>query len=207
MNRHFILFMILVVSLLSGCASAPMRLSNVKEGQWKARALIRDHEQARSFIVVLNLNAVRDERARMDVISTLGTGVASLVVENNEVRYVLFDSKRFYYGPPQPDVMRPILSIPFDPRWLHNILFEQPLPEKSWTCSKDGSGLLQECSDSVTGLKVNWSARQGEKKTVIIEHAKARVQINVQAFQPKVEDRKNLFVLEAPAGYQKLRVR
>lgn len=201
------LFMAFLFLGISACRTAPKSLEGVKEGHWKARALIKDHEQVRSYIVNLNLNAVRDERARMDVTSSLGTGVATLVVDQKEVRYVLFDSKRFYYGPPQADVMRPILAIPFDPRWLHNILFEEPLPEKTWTCTKDGSGLLQDCRDSVTNLKITWSNRKGEKKTVLIEHPKASVQINVNAFQPKVEDRKNLFVLEAPNGYQKLRVR
>lgn len=203
--KHF-LFMAILISLMSGCASKPKQLDNVNEGHWKAKALIKDLEQSRSYIVNLNLNAVRAERARMDVTSTLGTGVASLVVDGKEVRYVLFDSKKFYFGPAQADVMRPILAIPFDPRWLHNILFDQELNEKGWTCVKE-DGFLKECKDSVNNLKVTWSARQGEKKTVLIEHAKASVQINVQSFQPKVEDRKNLFVLEAPNGYQKLRVR
>lgn len=201
------IIMAFFILLISGCVGAPKKLDGVKEGHWKAKALIKDNDQARSYIVNLNLNAVRDERARMDVISTLGTGVATLLVDAKEVRYVLFDSKRFYYGPPQADVMRPILAIPFDPRWLHNILFEQPLTDKGWSCTKDGDGMLKECRDTVNNLKVTWSARTGEKKTVLIEHAKASVQINVQSFQTKVEDRKNLFVLEAPNGYQKLRVR
>lgn len=192
---------------LVACASKPLRVDSYPEGHWKAKALIKDREQSRSYIVNLNLNAVRGERARMDVVSALGTGVASLVVDRAEVRYILVDSKRFYYGPSQADVMRPILAIPFDPRWLHNILFDLPLTDKNWTCVKNREGWLQECREGVTDLKITWSARQGEKKTVLIEHSKASVQINVQSFQPKVEDRKNLFVLEAPAGYQKLRVR
>ncbi len=200
------LFMAIFILLVSGCTSAPKKLDNVKEGHWKAKALIKDLEQSRSYIVNLNLNAVRDDRARMDVVSTLGTGVASLVVDPQEVRYVLFDQKKFYAGAPTADAMRPILAIPFNPRWLHNILFDEELTDKGWSCTRDGE-FLSECKDSVNNLKVSWSARQGEKKTVLIEHAKASVQINVQAFQPKVEDRKNLFVLEAPNGYQKLRVR
>ncbi len=183
-----------------------MRFNDVQEGRWRAKALIKDKEQSRSYIVNMNLNAVRALRARMDVTSALGTGVASLVQDEKEVRYVLFDSKRFYFGQPSADVMRPILSIPFDPRWLHNILFEIPLPEKSWTCVSS-DGWLNECKDSVTGVKVTWSARSGQKKTILIEHPKASVQINVSSFEAKVEDRKNLFVLEAPQGYQKLRVR
>lgn len=194
--------------LLSACATTPaVKLNNVTEGQWRAKALIKDKEQSRSYIVNLNFNAVKHERARMDVTSTLGTGVASLVVEPKEVRYVLFDSKRFYYGQPQVDVMRPILSLPFDPRWLNNLLFEEPIQDKGWTCEKDKDGGLASCRDAVSSTVVSWSSRAGEKKTLLIEHAKASVQINVNTFRPKVEDRKNLFVLEAPEGYQKLRVR
>lgn len=196
-----------IVVGLAGCASAPKRVSNFSQGQWRAKALVKDKEQGRSYIVNLNFNAVKNQKARMDVTSALGTGVAALVVENNEVRYLLVDSKRYYYGSPQPDVMRPILSVPFDPRWLHNLLFEMPIPDKSWSCSEGKDGWLQECRDTVSGAVVTWSNRHGDKKTVQIDHAKASLQINVQSFKPKVEDRKNLFVLEAPDGYQKLRVR
>jgi len=194
--------------LLSACATTPtVKLNSVNQGHWRAKALIKDKAQSRSYIVNITFNAVKHEQARMDVISTLGTGVASLVVEPKEVRYILFDSKRFYFGLPQVDVMRPILALPFDPRWLNNLLFEEPIQGKGWSCEKNAEGWLESCRDTVSSTKITWSARQGEKKTVLIEHPKASVQINVNSFKPKVEDRKNLFVLEAPDGYQKLRVR
>ncbi len=193
--------------LLVGCAGAPMKYSIVQEGNWRAKALIKDLEQSRSYIVNLNFNLVKNQRTRMDVTTALGTGVASMLVESKEVRYVLFDSKRFYYGPPQADVMRPILAIPFDPRWIGNVLLEMPIEGKGWSCTRDSGGLLLECRDSVNHLKVTWSARHGERKSILIEHSKASVQINVQSFKAKVEERKNLFSLEAPEGYQKLRVR
>lgn len=193
--------------VLAGCGSKPLKMDNVDEGHWKAKALIKDKEQSRSFIVHLNFNLVRGARTRMDVTSALNTGVASLVTDGKEVRYVMFDSKRFYYGRPQADVMRPILSIPIDPRWIQNMLLDEPIPDKSWTCIKGSSGLVEECRDGVTGLKISWTQRMGPKKTISIDHSKAHVQINVQSFKPKVEDRKNLFVLEAPEGYQKLQVR
>lgn len=169
--------------------------------------MVNDKDQGRSYIVNLNFNAIRNQRARMDVTSTLGTGVAALVVAPKEVRYVLLDSKRFYYGQPQPDVMRPILAIPFDPRWIHNLLFEEEIPDKSWSCTRDGSGQLMDCKDAVTQTEIKWTDRKGDHKTILVEHAKASVQIKITSFKPKVEDRKNLFVIEAPEGYQKLRVR
>ncbi len=192
---------------LNGCITKPMKMDSIDEGNWKAKALIRDKEQSRSYIVNLNFNLVRGQRTRMDVTSALNTGVASLVTDGKEVRYIMFDSKRFYYGRPQADVMRPILSIPIDPRWIQNMLFDEAIPDKSWTCTSDSNGIVQECKDGVTGLKVSWGQRLGPKKTITIDHGKATVQINVQTFKSKVEDRKNLFVLEAPEGYQKLQVR
>lgn len=202
-----IFFALGVAVFLSACASQSLKLDDVNEGHWKAKALIRDKEQSRSYIVNLNFNLVRGQRTRMDVASALNTAVASLLTDDKEVRYIMFDSKRFYFGKPQADVMRPILSIPLDPRWIQNLLFDIPIAEKSWSCTQDSAGLVQNCTDSVTGLKISWSQRMGPKKTVNIDHPKAMVQINVQTFKSKVEDRKNLFTLEAPEGYQQLRVR
>lgn len=196
----------LLVIVLSACASRPLKFVGVNEGHWKGKALIKDKEQGRSYIVYLNMNAKRDEAVRMDVTSTLGTGVAVLVASDKEVRYMLFDSKRFYFGTPREEVMRPILALPFDPRWLLNVLFEEPLPSKTWTCKSSG-GWLEECRDAQSGVKISWASRQGAKRNIFIEHTKASVQMNIESFEPKVEDRKNLFELEAPSGWQKLRVR
>lgn len=193
--------------VLVGCQSTPKKYAGIQEGQWKAKALIKDLDQSRSYIVYLNFNAVRDQRARMDVTTAFGTGVASLVVDQKEVRYILLDSKRFYYGPPSAEVMRPILALPFDPRWLNNLLFEEPILAKDWACSRDKSEALVGCHNDVMGLKITWVSRLGDKKTILIEHSKASVQINMQSFKPKVEERANLFTLEPPESFKRLRVR
>lgn len=197
-----------IVVVLTGCKTAPPEKQiQISEGQWKTKALVKDKEQSRSYIVNINFNAIKNQKLRMDVTSALGTGVASMVVQDSEVRYILLDSKRFYFGQPQPNVMRPILAAPLDPRWLQSVLFDMPIPDKSWICSSDASGLVQECKEGASSLQVTWSGRVGQKKTIHIDHPKAHVQIIVQEFKPKVEDRKNLFNLEAPEGFQKLRVR
>lgn len=203
------LILVCLFSNLIACRSVPPPppIGEVNQGHWRAKALIKDKDQSRSYVVNLNFNAVRDAQARMDVTSTLGTGVASLMVDAKEVRYVLLDQKRYYIGPPQPESMRPILAMPFDPRWIHNVLFELPIRDKGWTCVIAPQGPVQSCTNAESGTEITWAARDGEKRTVQIEHAKASVQINFSAFQPKVEDRNNLFVLEPPTSFQKLRVR
>lgn len=193
--------------MLGGCQTVPTKYDNVTEGNWHAKALIRDATQGRSYIVNLNLNVIKAQKTRMDVTTALGTGVASLTVDDREVKYILVDSKRFYFGNPNAEVMKPILAIPFDPRWIQIVLLDEPITEKGWTCSKDDHGLMKECKFPTADLTVTWSARKGDRKTILIHHTKASVQINVTSFKPKVEDRANLFTLEAPEGYRKFRVR
>ena len=97
---------------------------------------MKDKEHSRTFIVILDFNAVRKENLRVDVTSTLGQHVASLVATNKEVRYYTSENKRFYTGTPRPEVLRPILAIPLDPRWLENILFDEAPIDGNWVCSK-----------------------------------------------------------------------
>lgn len=193
---------------LSACRSAPpVKVSEFNEGNWQGKALIKDLKEKKSYIVKLNLNAVKNQTVRMDVVSTLGTGVAVMTADDENVRYILIPEKKFFFGAPSIEVMRPILMIPFDPRWLQNLLFEEAFQDQSWSCAKDGAGLLASCVNDTAGLKVSWSGRSGEKRTILMEHARASVQINISSFKPKVETRKNLFALEAPANYRKFRVK
>lgn len=201
------LIFLLIVSLVSGCGFAPLKYDEVKEGQWKAKALVKDLEQSKSYIVNLNFNAVRDSRLRMDVSSSLGTAVAALTADQKEVKYLLVEAKKFYFGNSRPDAMRPILSIPFDPRWLQNLLFDIPFADKAWACKSDSKGFLNQCVHSELNVKVTWTQRAGEQKTISLEHKRANVQLNILSFKPKVEDRKGLFELKAPASFESLNIR
>ena len=206
-------FAFLLISLISailiigGCSSKPVKTQKSSEGYWSARALVRDQDQGVSYIVNLAFNAKGSEGVRMDVSDTLNTPVASLLVKGNSVEYVIYRAKKFFYGDSQANVMRPILSSPFDPRWVENLLYDEAIADKSWTCQQDKSGLVSQCKDAATGVTIQWSSRSGSRKTVEITHAKAEVQISFKEYKAKVENRKNLFKLEAPEGFQKLRVR
>ena len=135
----------------------------MREGQWRGKALIKDKELNKSYLVHLNMNAVRNSSARLDVTSTLGTGVASLVVTPEELRYVLFEQKRFYAGPPKASAMKPILSMPFDPRLLHNLLFGELITDAGWSCRTLESPTRDACTESASQTEVTWT--KGRKRS------------------------------------------
>lgn len=169
--------------------------------------MIKDKEKSRSYIVLLDFNAVKNQAIRVDATSTLGQHVASLVSTNSEVRYYTADSKKFYVGTPRPDVLKPILVTPIDPRWLENILFDEPISASNWTCTNGEDKLVSECRDDASNLIVRWANRKGSSRTVAIIHPKAEIQINVRGFTPKVESIDHIFDLQTPDGYQKYKIR
>jgi hypothetical protein len=198
---------LILVFLVVGCSSKPVNMSKVAEGSWRARALIKDKEHSKTFIVVLDFNAVKGEQTRLDIASTLGQQVASLVTTNSEVKYFNADTKKFYTGTPRAEVLRPILSIPLDPRWLQNVLFDEPITAKNWTCKNDKDGMVEECREAQSGIVIGWHNRKGTTRTVDISHPKADIQMNFITFSNKISDKDKVFALEVPKGFQKLRLR
>ncbi len=192
---------------MAGCSSAPFRMSNVTEGNWTGRALVKDKEHSRSFIVVLDFNAVKNESIRVDVSSTLGQHLATFVLNGTEVSYYTSDSKRFYTGSPRPEALKPILTIPLDPRWLQNVLWDEPIVARNWSCTDGDDKLVAQCKEKTKDLTIAWANRKGSNKSVDISHPKGEIQINLHSFTPKVESREGLFALEPPQGYQKVRLR
>lgn len=188
--------------VLAGCQTGPLRYSQEAEGQWQAKALVRDKSAGKSVIVHLDVNAIQSQKLRMDVTAALGHPVASLLLEGESLTYVLMESKQYYKGQPSSQAFRPVLSIPFDPRLLYNAFFDLPVEEKSWSCTKDKNGYLLECRDGVTNMVMKWSDRHGRRKLIHVEHPQGTVQIHVNSFQPKVEAK---FELIPPKSFKAIR--
>lgn len=194
----------LVVSALivSGCATKPLRYDQQKEGNWQAKALLRDKRAGQSTIVHLDVNAIQNEKLRLDVTAALGHPVASLVMDGDQLTYVLMESKQYYQGASTATALKPVLAVPLSPRLLYNIFFDLPIEDKSWSCTQDKEGYLSECREAGSETVVRWTGRQGRRKLVSVEHPNGLVQINVSAFQPKVEAK---FELNPPKRFKAIR--
>ena len=196
------LFSSIVSLVLSGCQSAPTKFENVSEGQWEGRVLIKDKKKNQSHVVSIDINAIKDEKIRINVTAAMGTPVAALVVDGTKTQYILFKQKAYYEGATQPKVLNPILAIEMDPRLLFSVLFDSEIKDKGWECLKDDKGYLKNCENKASALKIDWVERKGEKKTIKIDHVNASLQLNLNSFRPKVVARDDLFSLKAPAGFK-----
>lgn len=203
-NCLLIFFSAVLVTIVLGCQTVPKKFDQFDQGQWQARALVRDKVKGKSHVVNLDLNAVKGEKLRMDVTSTVGIHVASLVLIGNDLKYALIRDKKFYQGRTSPSALQPVIAVPVDPHLFYNILFDQPVMAPNWKCS-ESEGLVKECQNKVTKLSIRWD-RKGQFKTVFVEHEKGSLQLNFRSFESKVSDKAGLFELTAPKGFSQYRI-
>ncbi len=197
-------FVILFSGFLFGCATTPKTFNAGKDqGQWEAKAQVKDLEKNKTETVSLEVIAQKDHALRMEVNGTMGIHVASLLLKNSEISYAIHTQKRFISGQVSTKSLRPLLNVNLDPRWLYNVFFDTA-PE-GWTCKSSEAGLIENCNRP-DGSKILWSDRSGEKKRILISTAQFEVQVLVKDFTTKVQSPDKAFSLEAPEGYKRYKL-
>lgn len=206
--RAFTLLLCAGFLILTGCQMSPTQYDQVSEGQWEGRILIKDKSKNKSYIVSVDIAAIKEsQKLRMDVAAALGTPVATVAVSGQQTEYILFRQKAFYQGKTQPKVLKPILAINMDPRLLFSLLFEDEPQGGGWKCLRDDKDFLKQCENKAAGLSLEWIERKGARKTIEIQHARSSLQINLNSFQPKVVEKADLFNLNAPSGFKSYRIK
>jgi hypothetical protein len=195
-------FLCLTVLFAVGCATqAPVPFSTSKEeGQWEAKAQVRDLEKGTSNTVSLDVMSLRNRDLRMEVTGTLGVHVASFLLKGNEIAYAVHPQKKYYSGIATERSLRPLLKIDIDPRWLYAIFFDEPL--NGWKCEGQP---VEKCQRS-DGTQVVWSDRNGERKRVTISNPQFELQILVKNFMTKVQSPEKAFNLETPESYRRYKL-
>jgi hypothetical protein len=189
--------------MLAGCGHFTKKdFSKFREGQWEGKALIRDRQSAKSGIVNLKIKAVTDEKLRMDFTSPVGTHIASVLMLGEEVQYLNVADKALYKSKASVESFKNILLVPIDPKAFYGLLFDRPIENKNWTCTKDDNGMVASCADNKSGLAIEWKSREGDKRTIGIQHKLATVQINLYNFEDTVENPEKAFNLTAPATFK-----
>lgn len=195
------IFFATILVFLAGCASKPVSYNATKdEGQWEAKAQVRDLEKGKTNTVSLEVMALKDKALRMEVSGTMGVHVASFLLKGSEVQYAIHTQKRYFSGPASEKALRPLLNASVDPRWLYSIFFDEQL--EGWKCS----GQPIEICERSDGTKITWTDRKEEKKRIIIANPQFELQVLVKDFTTKVQSPDKAFGFEAPEGYRRYKL-
>lgn len=202
-NKGLILISLII---LSACQTTPVNYSSKTQGFWKAKALIKNKKSQNSHIVYLDINAIKNKKLRMDIISPLGGHLASIILNGRKASYLNLEKRKIYVGKASARTMKKVSSVPIDPTLFYNVVFDLPVKRKTWNCVKDDNEILKFCLDLKTGTKVSWGKSIDAKKTVYIENKAVKLQINFKSFKDEVEARSNLFEFKKISGFKTIKI-
>lgn len=183
-------------------------MTRVTDGRFKAKVLVRDLKKNKSQVINMDLTAADPDQMRIDVTSTLGMHLFSLVSEEKNVEYLVVREKKHYKGRPSSRALRPVLSVPLNPNHLRNVILRRPIAEKSWSCDEDPRGQLTSCKNLRNKMSIDWKRNKDGRPLILITYPRvAKVQINVRDYERFRGDPETTFNLKVPKSFKSYRLR
>ncbi len=200
-------------SLFMGCESLQKKQNTVvptsasKNGstlytQWELKSLVKNTVTGEASIITLDLVGAKTFPIRAEISTSVGLHMASVVIQENEIQYILPRSKRYFSGPISQKSLQPVLNVKLDPRLIQAALFDLSYPD--WKCSAD-NGLISSC-ESAVNEKISWDRSEGKAKLVNIKGDDYEVQIQFVNESVKNDVKENTFTLKVPESYKKFKL-
>src|SRR5437868_12979263 len=96
-----LLFLFISLFLVS-CATQPKKTQPpggaLEKAKWETKAVVRDLKENKSHSVDIDILGDYPKDFRMEVSALMGVHVASMVLHDQEIRYALYNQKKFYQG-------------------------------------------------------------------------------------------------------------
>lgn len=167
--------------------------------------MVRDKKKNKSFIVNVDLKAESSGNLRMDATSSFGQHLASLVILNEGMSYIVVPQKKYYQGKLESSALKRAIGVSLDPKLLFNLIFEQAPQTKDWSCAKDKKGYLVDCRNLKDKTVIVWKNRDASRKLVTVEHPRASIQLNFANFDPEFKPTEKTFALKVPPSFKRIR--
>lgn len=196
--------MVILSGFIASCAVQPKKISSEKPFSLISKVLVRDKQSSKSHNLNIDFRVDPDRALRMDVFTSLNYYLASFVLRDKELEYLLTQRKQYFIGESGPGALAPVLNIPLDPALLNDLVLDRVIQAEGWSCKKNKWKLPEECLNPSQSLKVRWSERNGRLKRIVISHSKAEVEIKITEVKTGLGPKKHPFKLKIPSSFQKI---
>lgn len=210
MKRLF--FFVAMSSFLVSCGTKQVKPAlpqgSFQQAQWETKAVVRDLKANKSHTVDIEIQGDYPEKLRMEVKAFMGTAIASLALNQEDIRYTIYPQKKFFEGHASEGSFMPLMNIPLHPRNFMSIAYDTPMRGTGWTCSKGPDNLLAECNQASKGIKVQWQERtpEGQKK-VLITGPTFEMRWLFKPPQTEVQFKDETFVLAPPPEFKTIQLK
>lgn len=167
--------------------------------QWETKALIKNTKTGEANILNLDIVGKKPFPVRAEVTTSMGIHLASVLIMENEIQFLLPRAKKFYSGPLSPKSLKPILSVGLDPRLIVASLFDESFPD--WKCQAQ-EGKITDC-ETPNNDKIEWFyKKEDSSKRVEIKGLSYESQFQFKAQKETANIKENTFVLKVPEDFK-----
>lgn len=205
LSSNHIMTMFLTFTL-AGCVSHPLKQDSFRQAQWETKVQIKDLRENKNRSLAIDVYAIKNDRARLEVTAFLGFQVASLVMSSSEISYAVYPEKKFYFGKNSETAFQNVLKFPLHPMNLINIAFDEPIRGAGWSCARDAAGAIESCENQRKQLKALWAARKDGAKKVLITGPQFEMQWYFYPPKTEVQFKSDLFTLKQPNGFKAIQI-
>lgn len=197
---------IFIPFLLMSCASAPkMRETNFQNAQWETKAVIKNLKSGAINSLKIDILAIRNTRARFEITALFGFQVASLVMSPQDISFIYYPKKEFYFGKNSEKALRSLVDLPLHPMNLSYVAFDEPIRGPGWVCQAGADRLVGLCQQASRGLNVKWT-RTGNEKKIVISSPDVEMSWFFNAPQTSVQFKPAVFTLTQPQGFKAIQL-
>lgn len=196
---------------ISACATTPKQAPQslmplLNSAQWETKAIVKNPKQGKVNSLTIDIMAVREQRARFEISAVFGVQVASLVMNQQEISFIDYQHKNFYFGKNSERAFSNLINLPLHPMNLSYIAFDQPVRGQGWLCKTDGGGWIESCKNEKRALEVKWTDRNKWAKRVVITGPDFEMLWYFKEPQTSVQFKPTIFTLSQPEGFKAIQI-
>ncbi len=201
-------FIILTVSfnftLITSCATKETTLNEEDIRFADTKALIEDKKKSSSHSVTMDVFYTTNGVIRIEVEAVLGYRLGSLLMNKNQIQYILYPQKTFVQGPFASKTLKPLFKNEIDPLWIKAAILGTDLTMLGFDCSQKNPE-LKVCQSDLASVSVE--TKKTPLKKIIIENEQMKFIWVFKSIQRHKKSYNETFVLVKPEEYRLITIK
>lgn len=192
---------------MAACASTQkMAETNYQTAQWETKAVVKTLKTGAINSMKIEIWAIRNNRARFEITALFGFQVASLVMSPQDISFIYYPRKEFYFGKNSERALKSLIDLPLHPMNLSYVAFDEPIRGQGWICKAGVDRLVESCQHAGRGLSVKWMNRNNGEKKIVITSPEIEMSWFFNAPQTSVQFKPAVFTLSQPDGFKAIQL-
>lgn len=195
-------------TLFVGCATQEKTLNNDDIRYASTKALIEDKKKSSSNSVAMDVFYTTNGLIRIEVEALLGYRLGSLLMNKNQIQYILYPQKTFVQGPFASQTLRPLFKNEIDPRWIAAAILDTDLTTLGFSCSQKKPE-VKVCQSDLAEVTVEQKTeiKKVPLKKITIENDQMKFIWVFKSIQKHKKSYNETFVLSKPEEYRLITIK